>query len=155
MQEPILPPDDTTHSFVIRLWQEVPGQQRGTIRHVQSEARMAFTRLEQAVRWIERTTVNQAAVNQSAVEQPRNAVTTARTWWQRVTRYPHTPAFALAGMVAVLLLVVVLTTPDMPSSLAGTAAGGAWGVNGLLPFLAGLLIGGLVVVLWVRSTPRR
>lgn len=153
MQEPILPPDETTHSFVIRLWQEVPGQQRGTIRHVQSEARMAFTRLEQAVQWIERTT----RVTQPTVDKPRlrNVMTGVRAWWATIMQYRYTPTLALAGTIAVILLVVVLTTPDVPGSLAGTSAGAALGETGLLPFLAGLFVGGLLVVLWGRSAPRR
>ena len=54
MNQPNLPPDDATQSFVLRLWQTTSGQWRGSVRHVQSDARLAFLTLDQAVRWIER-----------------------------------------------------------------------------------------------------
>ncbi len=157
MQEPILPPDETTHSFVIRFWQELPGQWRGTIRHVQSESRMAFTRLDQAVRWIERLT----SANQLTAVPPRARNRAAWLWaglqagWVRLLRYQYTPVWALAGMVALLLIVVILTAPDVPGSLAGASVDSGGGSGGLLPFLVGLVIGGLLVMLWVRSTPKR
>ena len=47
---------NTVNSFVIRIWQEFPGQWRGTIRHVQSEAQKAFTTLNQAVQFIDQQT---------------------------------------------------------------------------------------------------
>lgn len=152
MQEPILPPDETTQSYVIRLWQEVPGQWRGTIRHVQSESRMAFTQLDQAVRWIERA----METKRSTVAQPRvqAAVTGLRAWAARILRHQGTPVWAMAGMVAVLLIFVVFVSPEA-SALAGTSVGVVGGFGALLPFLSGLVIGGLAVALWVRSTPRR
>ncbi|GEM_PF-1641149 len=157
MQEPMLPPDETTHSFVIRLWQEMPGQWRGTIRHVQSESRMAFTRLDQAVRWIERSieTKPPARVQPLARNAANGLRTRLRAWWTSIAHYQHTPVFALAGVLAMLIIVVLLTASDVPASLAGASVGSGGSFGGVLPFLVGLVIGGLLVVVWVRSTPRR
>ena len=44
---------ETSESFVVRMWQEDPGEWRGMVRHVQSEAQVGFTRVEQAARFIE------------------------------------------------------------------------------------------------------
>ncbi|MCX6046249.1 MAG: hypothetical protein NT075_14145 [Chloroflexi bacterium] len=149
---PIIPADETTHSFVIRLWQETPGQWRGAVRHVQGESRLAFTRLDQAMRWIERT----IEIEQPSTEatRTRQEATGWRTWWANLSRGGQTPTWAAAGVLAMLMLVIILTTQEMPGSLAGTAIGTGVGYGGLLPFLACLVLGGLAVVLWVRSTPK-
>ena len=44
---------ETSESFVVRMWQEDPGEWRGTVRHVQSQAQLGFTRVEQATRFIQ------------------------------------------------------------------------------------------------------
>jgi hypothetical protein len=44
---------ETSESFVIRMWQEAPGEWRGTVRHVQSQVQLGFTQIEQASRFIE------------------------------------------------------------------------------------------------------
>lgn len=43
---------DTSQSFVVRMWQENPGEWRGTIRHVQTQSHLGFTQIEQAARFI-------------------------------------------------------------------------------------------------------
>lgn len=43
---------DTSQSFVVRMWQETPGEWRGTIRHVQTQSHLGFTQIEQAARFI-------------------------------------------------------------------------------------------------------
>ena len=44
---------ETSESFVVRMWQEDPGEWRGTVRHVQSQTQLGFTRVDQAARFIQ------------------------------------------------------------------------------------------------------
>jgi hypothetical protein len=44
---------ETSESFVVRMWQEDPGEWRGTVRHVQSQVQLGFTHVEQASRFIQ------------------------------------------------------------------------------------------------------
>lgn len=149
MNQPNLPPDETTHSFVLRLWQETPGQWRGTIRHVQSDSRLAFLKLDQAMRWVERyLTADQASVAPDALSFP--AWLSAK--WAARPRFVAS-GLALAGGLALLALVVWLApTPSAP--LAGAAIG-ADSSPWLTPFLLGLVLGSGLVLLWWRVTTKR
>lgn len=154
MNQPNLPPDDATQSFVLRLWQTTPGQWRGSVRHVQSDARLAFLTLEQAVRWIERYLAG-GQVTQQALK-PRykpQFITGLQRWWAAQPRFVTT-GLALAGGVA-LLAVVVTLAPAAPVSLAGAAVTNSGNNSRLGPFLLGLAVGGGLVALWSRLTPKR
>ncbi|CAN5374969.1 hypothetical protein BH10CHL1_BH10CHL1_51310 [soil metagenome] len=153
MNQPIIPSDETTHSFVIRLWQETPGQWRGAVRHVQSESRLAFTRLDQAMRWIERSIEIEPPTVEST--RPRRAAPGWRAWWANLPRFEHAPAWAMVGVLAMLILMIVLTKQNMPGSLAGTAAASGGGLGALPPFLIGLVIGGVAVAMWTYSKNSR
>lgn len=154
MNQPNLPPDDTTQSFVLRLWQTTSGQWRGSIRHVQSDARLAFLTLDQAVRWIERYLADGqiAQQTQAGPYQPRFMAQFQR-WWSTQPR-SVTAGLALAGGVALLALVVTLA-PAAPASLAGAAVASSSGNNRLGPFLFGLVVGGGLVALWWWLTTKR
>lgn len=43
----------TAHSFLLCLWSTTPTQWQGTVRHLESDAHLAFLNLEQAIQWIE------------------------------------------------------------------------------------------------------
>jgi hypothetical protein len=61
---------ESSQSFVVRMWQEDPGEWRGTVRHVQSNTQLGFTRLEQVRAFIQRYTSGSSthqAEKQSAV----------------------------------------------------------------------------------------
>jgi hypothetical protein len=47
---------ETSQSFMVRTWQEDPGQWRGTVRHVQSQVQLGFTQVEQVSRFIRQHT---------------------------------------------------------------------------------------------------
>jgi len=148
MNQPTLPTDETVHSFVVRFWQEPPGEWRGAIRHVQSDERLAFLDRTQALRWIERylgSAPPQASVRSLAL------VASLRRWWQQWPR-PLTVGFALAGTLAVLILAIALTPPT-PTALAGTAVTNHQ--NELVPFLFGLLLGVAVMAVWERARNKR
>jgi hypothetical protein len=152
--EPIdVPVDEITHSFVLRLWQETPGQWRGTVRHVQGESRMAFTQLDQAMRWIAHAI---HLDNPTAAQiHPQPQASRSRPRWLRLPQLGTTPAWIAAGVLATLVLVVALTSQLGSQTLTGTAAGPTDDINGLLIFLVGLVCGGVAVALWMRSHPRR
>ena len=63
---------ETSESFVVRMWQEDPGEWRGTVRHVQSQTQLGFTRVEQATRFIQQhsTGVETVAQMKSAAKAP-------------------------------------------------------------------------------------
>ena len=154
MNQPNLPPDDTTQSFVLRLWQTTSGQWRGSVRHVQSDTRQAFSTLDQAVRWIERYLADRQAAQQTPAGpyQPRFLVGIQR-WWAVQPRLVTT-GLVLAGGVALLALVVTLA-PAAPASLAGAAIENSGSSNRLGPFIFGLVVGGGLVALWGRLTIKR
>jgi hypothetical protein len=52
-------PEDTSQAFVLRMWQEDPGEWRGTVRHVQSQVQLGFTHVEQASRFIRQYTIGE------------------------------------------------------------------------------------------------
>lgn len=148
MNQPNLPTDETVHSFVVRFWQEQPGQWRGAIRHVQSDARLAFLDRAQALRWMERYLGS--ALSQTAAPQVGLAAR-LRAWWQ-LGPQPLTVGLSLAGGLAVLV-VALLLAPPTPATLAGTTVTNRQ--NDLIPFLFGLLIGVAVMAVWTRLRDKR
>lgn len=148
MNQPNLPTDETVHSFVVRFWQEQPGQWRGAIRHVQSDARLAFLDRAQALRWMERYLGS--ALPQTAAP-PVGLVARLRAWWQQWPQ-PLTVGLSLAGGLAVLV-VALLLAPPTPTTLAGATVTNRQ--DDLFPFLGGLLIGVAVMALWTRLRDKR
>jgi hypothetical protein len=102
MSDQNLPPSIRTESFVVRLWEETPGEWRGSIRHVQSETRRGFTRLNQVVRFIEQ---------QTGQREERRAVPSSRPRFDfglQMNRRSLT-MLALAGGILAIVLVLVLS----------------------------------------------
>ena len=130
---------DGISSFVVRLWQEAPGRWRGTVRHVQSQAQRGINSTAQA-----------SAKTAATRRDPRRVATGRPAFdlgWLGGRR------FRLAGSMAALLvvalsIVLLARTPGsdalMGAAVEPTAAGG------LLTFLAGALVGGMAVVLWIK-----
>lgn len=136
------PSELAPQSFVIRLWQASPQQWRGTIRHVQSGAQRGFTRLEQAVAFIE----------QRAEMKTAKARRMPFTFdWGGLSRRQMRLAWVTGGALALVLLVVVLlANPQVNTPLSGAAigAGSDWMIP--LAFLVGGVVGGFAVGLWSR-----
>lgn len=166
MNQPNLPPDATTQSFVLRLWQAAPGQWRGTIRHVQSDARLAFLNLDQAIHWVERYLTADQRPEQLSDQRPgahltqnglgaRHQRISARIarWWATRPRFVRA-GLALAGGMALLALAVMLA-PTTPATLAGATSASNSGSNELPPFLLGVVVGGGLVAIWWQSTGKR
>jgi len=167
-----LPPSATTHSFVIRLWQETSGTWRGTIRHVQSNARQPFNSLAGAVRFIEQQmkshregiwkewmpTTPGMIGNPLLDRQPalRARAAPSRPRFSGSPHWGRAPTWAAVALLVVLLATVAVLAPREPlAPLSGTAAGeSAWAAV-LLAFLVGLAVGGSIVGLWIRATINR
>lgn len=156
-------PSDTVNSFVVRLWQEGPDQQRGTIRHVQSQTRQAFNDLEQIVDFIEaQIAPQQKAATMDSQHQPATA------WPELVIERQREPAPSpiarsrwlpplklgrqVAWLTAGLLLLVVSASIVLPQAgltpSPGTAAGGNVLSAAIIAFLTGLIVGGALIGLW-------
>lgn len=143
MNQPNLPTDETVHSFVVRFWQDQPGEWRGAIRHVQSDARLAFLDRAQALRWMERYLGS--ALPQSTVPQVTLGAR-LRAWWPQWPQ-PLTVGLSLAGGLAVLIIALLLAPPT-PATLAATTVTNRQ--DDLFPFLFGLLAGVVVMAVWTR-----
>ncbi|MGE5619801.1 MAG: hypothetical protein ACM3US_11150 [Sphingomonadaceae bacterium] len=142
MNDPMLASEDSTQSFVLRIWEEEPGERRGSIRHVQSRSQRGFTRLSQAMEFVE------MHLGSLSPERPigRAAQAFPRMGWVLRQR------LQLVGVAAALLLclgVIVYQPPGPTAGLMGTAA--AWGADGdWMLFLAGVVVGGGAMWLWHR-----
>jgi hypothetical protein len=44
--------DGASHSFELCIWHTTPKQWHGTVRHLESDAQLAFLNVEQAVHWM-------------------------------------------------------------------------------------------------------
>lgn len=152
MPEPIHAPDNGTHSFVIRIWEEMPGQWRGTIRHVQSQAQQGFTMMSQALQFVEQRV---SAISPEAErKQPKRAAPpTFRFDW--LPRRLLQPAWAAVGVLAVLVVVLALMNPNMSVPLSGAAAGTGIAPEIVLAFLAGVMLGALSAGLWFHRSSNR
>jgi len=151
MSNGLSPGDETTQSFVVRLWQEAPGRWRGSVRHVQSQAQRGISRVGQVSAFM--TEQCRASVATAAAYRParRAAVGRPALGWLGGRR------FRLAGMAAALLAVsltvVLLAREPGAGVLAGAAVAPAIS-TGLLIFLTGALVGGTAVACWVRLSRR-
>ncbi len=48
--------EEKSQAFVVRMWEEDPGEWRGTVRHVRSQVHLGFTRVDQVSRFIQQFT---------------------------------------------------------------------------------------------------
>jgi len=153
-------PSHTVNSFVIRLWQEGPDQQRGTIRHVQTQAQQAFDDPKQIVDFIEAQT--------SPKQKGATTDSQYHTWPELVSERQHEPALSprfrsrwfpplklgrqVAWLTAGLLVLVVSASLLLPQTgftpTPGTAAGGNALSAAIIAFLTGLIVGGATIALW-------
>ena len=153
MSNGLSPGDETTQSFVVRLWPEAPGRWRGTVRHVQSQAQRGISSVGQASAFMAeqcRASVATAAAYRPARRAPVGRPVPAPGWLGR-------RSVRLAGMAAALLAVsltvVLLAREPGADALAGAAVAPAIS-TGLLTFLAGALVGGAAVACWARLSRR-
>lgn len=65
---------ETSQSFVVRMWEEDPGEWRGTVRHVQSDTQMGFTRIDQVRAFIQRFTTGTATRKAEKQSVPHPAI---------------------------------------------------------------------------------
>ena len=140
---------DGISSFVVRLWQEAPGRWRGTVRHVQSQAQRGISSTAQASAFMAEQC--QASAKTFATRRDPRRVATGRPafdlGWLGGRR------FRLAGSMAALLvvalsIVLVARTPGSDALMGAAVEPAAAG--GLLTFLAGALVGGMAVALWIK-----
>ncbi len=146
MTDLIPPREDNTQSFLIRLWQERPNQWRGTIRHVQSEAKRSFVRLDQAIAFIEqRLQVRVQPPDRVTSESPA-----PRFRWGDLGQRRVVMAWAAVGLVMFLALAFALSNGVPSGSLSGTAVDIPAGLEIWVAFLTGLVLGGLGMGVWFR-----
>jgi hypothetical protein len=140
--------DDSTQSFVVRTWQESPGNLRGTIRHVQSQARHSFTQLSQTQEFIEQ---NWARSSNVAIAAAKSA--TARpikfTGLHRHRRRVLMAASALVIVLAATLTVIASINLPMAAILGG-AVGPSLSIEVILALFIGLALGSLGSAIWLR-----
>ena len=107
---------ETSESFVVRMWQEDPGEWRGTVRHVQSQAQLGFTRVEQAAHFIQ--------AHSTGVEPRAAALKAAKP---AAVRFDFGASRRTTRMLAFALAIIIL-------SILGLAAVAQGNVGQLLGF---------------------
>ena len=133
-------------SFVIRIWREEPGKLRGTIRHAQTKVQGQFTRLIQAEEFIEQHLT--APLANPAQRSPLKPSFDLTLFQRRSFRLA-----SVAVLILIFAVVVILVAGETPNtSLLGNAAGERVPIDVLLAFLAGLAIGMLGSMVWVRKS---
>jgi hypothetical protein len=137
--------DDSTQSFVVRTWQESPGNLRGTVRHVQSQTQHGFTRLSQAQDFIEQKVARSDQLPASTAKP-----VTASLKWTGV----HRRRLILAGSVVVIVLAAGLTViasgNQSNDKILGSAIGQALPLEVIAALLIGLVLGSVGSALWLR-----
>ncbi len=93
--------EDTTQSFVLRVWQDQPVEWRGSIRHVQSDAHKGFTSLEQAMRFVERQTRQFGRIPMGETAPAENKFN-----WSLASR--NRRMLLLAGGIALMAILAIL-----------------------------------------------
>jgi hypothetical protein len=127
-------PKESPQSFVVRVWQEKPGQLRGTIRHVQTESQRGFERFDQVQQFIQRF----AAASKSRLEQP-----SLPNWLRR-------PRFNLAyGFIVIIFMFlgIVMLGNSYSAASASASALSVFSLNSIIFFLAGTALGGSAVAI--------
>lgn len=64
-----LPTDGVSHSFELCLWHTTPKQWHGTIRHLESDAQLAFLDVEQVINWMTHYLASEQGRGQGATRQ--------------------------------------------------------------------------------------
>jgi len=142
-------PDDEAQSFVVRVWSEGPGLWRGKISHLPRGAHEGFTRLSQAVRFMEQRIPGYRR-EPAAEYEPRAAGKRGfQANWLTGRKLRLASALACLALLAGGALLVSM--PSGGGSLAGAAAGGGLDMGPGLVFLAGATAGGTATALWVRA----
>ncbi len=151
VSRPPSPHESMPQSFLVRVWQENPQHWRGTIRHVQSQTQRGFTKLDQVVSFIGQRIP--AATARAAMDQspPITGVTLDGIWSRRPVQRL---AWAAIGLAAVVLIALVVVSPNSNAPLTGAAVGGEI-ASEIVAFAAGLVLGAIAVYLWFLSRGRR
>ena len=154
-------------SFVVRMWREGPGRWRGKISHVQSKDSRAFTRLEESTRFM--------AERLSGIEMPEKQETitknipslsldplSTRDSNSRSLIFSWLPkkrslrlAMSAVGVCVVAAIAVLFYNPagNPTGGMSGTAQGS--GLETVLLFFLGAVVGGVLVGIYVRLTRKR
>ena len=141
---------DIIQSFVVRMWLEAPGQWRGTVRSVQSQAQRGVSSVRQASAFMDEQCRAAAAAIMRERIPPR-------------TREVHVPSLSgghgarrliAAGMATTVLIVglvsvLFMRAPDGEVLLGTASSSGP--PSELLPFVAGTLVGGIIMLFWRRK----
>lgn len=143
--------DQPTNSFVIRVWQEKPGHWRGTVRHVQSEAQRGFEKLEHVFQFVQEQTGMSGSNHKKNIQPNSIKMPTLfeASWFDK-------PGFKIVLGLAVLIVLIASTallggiSGSVPLTATATGDGGAF--NMLAAFVAGFLLGGLVLGWVFRSS---
>ncbi len=149
--------DNSPQSFVVRTWQESPGNLRGTVRHVQSQAQRGFTRLNQVPKFIEQNLAHSTGAS-SAAQPAATRPLAARPAVAHTLRWAGLPRRKLIMAVSALTIMVVaglvvsasVDRPAMP--VFGSAVGQALPVEVFLALMIGVVLGSLGTALWLRRT---
>ena len=96
---------ETSESFVVRMWQEDPGEWRGMVRHVQSEAQVGFTHIEQVARFIE---AHSSGAGSPAVAKKTAAVPAVRWHFAPSRRTTRIIGFAFAVIILSIIGLVAV-----------------------------------------------
>jgi hypothetical protein len=141
------PSEDNTHSFVLRIWEEEPGQRRGTIRHVQSQSKRGFTKLSQAFDFIERhlSRISSRSASEHSASGPLIFLSGRRL---RMARQQM--AAMAAGLLVLFVFGITMFAPQQSDILLGTTVESGQLASGI-SFLAGILAGVLLAALWQRA----
>ena len=147
-----LQPDDSPQSFVVRTWQDPPGNLRGTIRHVQSRAQRGFTRLNQVPKFIEQNSAHLTGAPSAAQPAAARPVAAHALRWAGVPRRKWVMAVSALTIVMAAGLVVGAGVDGLALPVFGSAVGSALPVEVFLALIVGIVLGSLGTVLWLRRT---
>ena len=146
MSEKNSPADAEPQSFVVRVWTEEPGRWRGKVSYVQGNVHKGFTRLIQALEFMEQR-LGPAPKEASRPSPRRSAL--GRPF--QIGRLPRRTLRLAGAMVSLAILAggaLLLSMPSGGGSLAGAAAGGGLDMAPVLLFAAGALAGATATALW-------
>jgi hypothetical protein len=124
---------DATQSFVIRVWQEKPDHLRGTIQHIQSEAKRGFERFEQMQSFIEQ----KLPVPVRPTNQPL-------AFSRSLPRFGRRTAFALITGLVVVTGALLYGNSFAVIGASATALA-VPSLDSVITFLAGTVLGGITV----------
>lgn len=152
MADTDLQPDDSPQSFVVRTWQESPGNLRGTIRHVQSQAQRGFTRLNQASKFIEQNSAHLTGKSSAARPLAARPLAAHTLRWAGLSRRKWMMAVSALTIVVAASLVVSASIDRPALPVFGSAVGPALTVEVFLALIVGMVLGSLGTALWLRRT---